>query len=278
MSTPTPGQPRTPTPTVRSSIQGYEDIRERINSLPWVLDGIEEEKFHYSAEKESLDKLLLATEETTSKWRGITQRLLEMQWIQGPIEVRESNAISQIYSITWTEDEGLKERFINFPWLQDKISEDESTALEGLQWLLIEDTGGVGNISDWRRNEESLMKVLTLPWVQDGITKMEAEILLEAGKVSNHSYGTISAVLDMPFIRVPNDMDEIVIWALRGLIIHEIAWEVLHHSRFQEGITDENAVMFAATAFVIDKEEIRRMLEPGYANIETLSRGTSLTP
>ena len=203
---------------------------------------------------------------------------MELPWIQGPIGETEASAINAIYPAAGVDDRRLREKFMSSPWLRDGISQTELTALYGLMWLSIKDTSGAGESSDWRPNDEALRKVISLPWVQDDITKTEADILLRIGKLSFQKHDIMSTVLDMPFLRTPNDTDRMAVSALRSLTVKDMASEVLNHPQFRGGITDENTILFAAAAFVRGIEETRRMLEPGYAEVETLSRGTKLTP
>ena len=55
--------------------------------------------------------------------------------------------------------------------------------------------------------------------------------------------------------------------------------EVVNHPIFQDGIAEtETTLIAAAGALYRDAGEIGRLLDPGYATIETVSSGTKLTP
>ena len=53
---------------------------------------------------------------------------------------------------------------------------------------------------------------------------------------------------------------------------------IINHPTLRDGITDGLATLVVAAATLRDAHEIERMLNPGYADIETLSKGTALTP
>ena len=211
---------------------------------------------------------------------GTTTRLLELPWMEGPIDGPEVDTLETLGTIS-SADEELGDRFIALRWIRDGISEDELTAVHGLRWLALQQVGELPDTSI-RVNRENIGKALNLPWVQDDITKTESNLILELGKFSfgayDTEYETAGAALEMPFLRSADPTDRLMVAGLRILAQRDMTSEVLNHPRFRGGITEESALEFAATAHVANKEETRRTLEPGYAKIETLSRGTKLTP
>ena len=52
----------------------------------------------------------------------------------------------------------------------------------------------------------------------------------------------------------------------------------MSHPALSNGITDAQTTLVAAAGTLREAEEVRRMLNPGYADIEILSKGTELTP
>ena len=70
-------------------------------------------------------------------------------------------------------------------------------------------------------------------------------------------------------------------WAIRGMnsmAYDGLLYGLLAHQTLRNGITDAQTTLVTAVGTVWDAEEIRRMLNPGYSDIEVLSEGTKLTP
>ena len=205
--------------------------------------------------------------------------------MQGPIGDNEVNAVRTAFTIAGVQKE-LGDKLITLPWMQDGISDNETTAIAGLQWLTLYDPDGSRRSLEGRN--ESIGKALNLPWLQDDVTDREADLMIEMGKFSygdKESYDVIGAVLDMPLMQSADSMDKIVVWALRSLHGQEIISEILSHPRFQGGITEESAPYFVAVVFTttevsetVRRGTIRFLLELGNGEVETLSRGTKLTP
>ena len=205
---------------------------------------------------------------------GTTVRLLELPWMQGPINDAEVGTLNTLGIIS-SGDEELGDKFVALPWIQDGISEDELTAIYGLAPISLDwPVDGPPSI-----NVESTKKILDLPWMQDDVTETEGDLIQTLKSVINfYTREATEEIITMPFMHRPNRTDRIVIGALNILITREMIRELLELAEFQNGVTDELAVRTASIAFVGEEREIRRMMDPSYAETETLSRGTEPTP
>ena len=154
------------------------------------------------------------------------------------------------------------------PWARDGFSETENGALE---WL----------ISMAYENKESTATVIALPWLQDNITETEAEAISRLGQLNYRSAETAAAILDMPFLKSLEFDDVLAIRGIQRLAFNKddsLLPTLMDHPTLRNGITDDLTTLVAAVGTIRDAEEINRMLSPGYADIETLSTATELTP
>ena len=85
----------------------------------------------------------------------------------------------------------------------------------------------------------------------------------------------------MPFLE-SFELDDVL--AIRGIYDlasnedSELLKALMDHPKLRNGITDSQTTLVAAAGTHWDAGEIRRILSPGYVNIEVLSEGTELTP
>ena len=129
---------------------------------------------------------------------------------------------------------------------------------------------------------------LSLPWVQDAISETEykiitslfvmvREMILEQDRMTAADFS--ASLMAMPFFQVPDTTDVLAIEGMRRLAIEGMLSALVDHSTFQDGLTEDETVLVAAAATLYQNpEEMSRILEPGYAFIETESRATELTP
>lgn len=153
-----------------------------------------------------------------------------------------------------------------FPWVYDGLSEAESESIDHLLYM---------------DNIANIQAALKLPWVQDGITETERDAIEWIEDLDDRSEKTAAAVIAMPFLESLEANDVLAIRGIRRLA-HEpddgSLSALMFHPTLRNGITDAQTTLVAAAGTVWDPEEIRRMLNPGYAEIEVLSGKTALTP
>ena len=160
---------------------------------------------------------------------------------------------------------GIARQIVGFPWGQDELSVLETKAIDELLYL---GAGSIGNLE----------KVLTLSWVQDAVSDTEYDILYWLRALNYEDTDVVSEVITMPFLESSDAAD---VLALRSM--HRVAREgglttIVDHTAFHDGITDAETVLFAAIGTIYDSDAINRLLDPGYAAIETVLASTVLTP
>ncbi len=203
------------------------------------------------------------------------------RWLEGvkPVLAR------QIFNLAWVRADGLSdlerstiekliyigagrfadlEAVLRLPWVQDSISRVEHKTIDRLTVFEYE-------------NPANLSTVVALPWVQDSISKVEHDIIDWLANVEYHDPQAVSAILAMPFLGSPDTTD---VLALRGMssMGAERLSALMEHSVFREGITEAETTLIAAVGTLDNTDEMRRVLEPGAASIETETPGTRLTP
>ncbi len=117
--------------------------------------------------------------------------------------------------------------------------------------------------------------------VSDGLSELELEAIDSLSDLAAMSDEAASAVLGMPFLESvePNDVLAIRgLWSLGYSEEGTLLSDVLTHPTFVNGITDDQTTLFAAAGTLLDPEEIRLVLHPGYALIESIEIPTTLSP
>ena len=88
-----------------------------------------------------------------------------------------------------------------------------------------------------------------------------------------------SEILAMPFLISPDTTDVLAIMGMTRLAWYGHLPALTEHSVFREGITEAETTLIAAVGTLGDEpDEIRRVLDPGAAAIETVALGTRLSP
>ena len=197
-------------------------------------------------------------------YRDLYRQIQWFAWVQDGLSSLETNTIDELLYIGAGEIDSLRE-ILNLPWVQDDILEREYEVIDRLGLLGYHDTG-------------NLTSVLSLPWVQDAISETEYDIIYWLASVSYDDEKAVAAVIAMPFLESPDTGDVLAIAGINTLAYEGLTKSLMDHPTFQEGITDAQTTLVAATGAVLDAEEIGRLLDPGYATVETVSSGTELTP
>ena len=188
-----------------------------------------------------------------------------MAWVQDGITETERDAL---VGLSWLahDNETIASAIIAMPWITNGITETEADAIRWLRYLN-------------RENAETATAIVALPWVQDGITKTEANAIQYLDWIGRKDSEAMTAIIAMPFLESVDSDDVLALRALsspRNDDTHDI---ILTHPTLRNGITDDLTTLVVAIAAIYrDPGEIRRMLNPGYADIEVLLKGTELQP
>ena len=152
------------------------------------------------------------------------------------------------------------------PWVEDGLSEMERDAIDELLYI------GVGDVPN-------LETTLGLPWVQDAISEVEHDALDSIAAVSYYDPEVVAAIVPMQFLRVPDATDVLALRSIHTLASKGALAALVDHPAFLDGIAEGETTLVAAVGTMSEHpDEISRMLDPGYASIESFSITTHLTP
>ena len=236
---------------------GYSDPQSLAATLglPWVRDAISE------VERDALDQLSgIGYSDPQS-----LAATLGLPWVRDAISEVERDALDQLSGIGYSDPQSLAAT-LGLPWVRDAISEVERDALDQLS--------GIG-YSD----SQSLAATLSLPWVQDAISAVEYDAVYWIRVISYYDGKVAAAIIPMPFLRVPDVTDVLALRSIHALASRGVLAPLLEHPTFLDGIAEgETTLVTAVGTLYSDIEEISRMLDPGYASIESVAIETDLTP
>ena len=87
----------------------------------------------------------------------------------------------------------------------------------------------------------------------------------------------MAAIIAMPFLQTPDTTDVLALRSMRRLAHEEALDPLIEHASFLDGITDNETTLVAAVGTLYrDTDELSRMLDPGYASIETTTGALGL--
>ena len=87
----------------------------------------------------------------------------------------------------------------------------------------------------------------------------------------------MAAIIAMPFLQTPDTTDVLALRSMHRLANEEALAPLMEHASFLDGITDNETTLVAAVGTLYrDTDEISRMLDPGYASIETTTGAPGL--
>ena len=232
-------------------------MAQQLRALPWVADGVDE------SEKAAAELLI----EFALWHRNVFDALLENPWVEDGIRDMESQFLVTLENLN-TDNKNIAAQVIAMPWAQDDITGTEARFLDSLE-----------NLEDY--GKRAAAAVIAMPWVVDGVTTTESDASEYLFRIAYHDSEAAAAIIAMPFLQTLEEDD---VLAIRG--IHRLARKpddgllpaLLQHPALRNGITDDQTTLVAAAGTLWDIDEIRRMLNPGYAGVEVLSEGTELTP
>ena len=229
--------------------------------FPWVQDNIT------AAEEESLDFL----ESLDHYHEKLAAKVIAFPWSQDNITESEADTIRRLYWLAY-DSEKAAAALIAMPWFQDGITSIERDVLENIYWLKDEDD----------KNGLAIIEaVLGFPWIQDDLSETEAEFLNSLEYLDHYNEKAAALVIAMPFLKSLESDDVLAIRGIEELASNEdgdLLQALLGHPTLRNGITNNLTTLVAAAGTHWDADEIRRFLNPGYADIEVLSKGTELTP
>ena len=170
------------------------------------------------------------------------------------------------------DSEKVAASLIAMAWFQDGITDTERDTIENISWLKDEDDeNGLAMIE----------AVLAFPWIRDDLSGTEAKFLNSIEYLDHYNEKAAAQVIAMPFLKSLEPDDVLAIRGIEELASNEdvnLLKALLDHPTLRNGITDAQTALAAAAGTLRDSEEVRRILDPGYAEIEVLSQGTELTP
>ena len=294
------------THTERSAIKrlywlAYEDeeLAATVIAFPWPQDSIME------TEQEAIKQLFwLSRQEDGGRNTANLETVLRFPWVQDNITATEAEFLDFLEDLDHGHEE-LAAKIIAFPWPQDSIMEAELKAIKQLYWLSRQEDGGrnAANLQDVLRfpwvqdnitateaefldflealdnsHEELAAKVIAFPWPQDAISEMESNAVRYLHYLNYDNPRAAAQVVAMPFLKSLEPDDLLMMRGMDRLDNQGRLSALLDHPTLRNGITDAQTTLVTAASTLRDDEEVRRMLNPGYADIETLSSGTKLTP
>ena len=186
---------------------------------------------------------------------ALARQIQTLPWVQDGLSDLERSAV----------DVANLEAALRLSWVQDDIQEAEYQALDKLGYL---DTP----------NPANLYAALNIPWVQDDMSETEYDIIYWLGMLDSDDPDVVFQLLSMPFLISPDTTDALAIQGMQTLADRDRLAALTDHSIFQDGVTDDETTLIAAVGTIRDAHEIQRALDPGGADIETVSLGTELTP
>ena len=170
---------------------GNRAIAEKLLRLPWMqYDGITEEEFLHLSTLHSI-----AMDNPTA----ITDQLpLDLDWALNPPDERHREAAAMLDDI-WLTNRAIGDELAEWDWIADGITMEEFDQLSRLHFNVTDTPIFMGNVSEhivqhWRSHgylddllwyvsriapvsEMWAIRLLNTPWVTDGITQYESQVL-----------------------------------------------------------------------------------------------------
>ena len=128
-----------------------------------------------------------------------------------------------------------------------------------------------------RHNYPNLYNQLEeLPWVEDGLSDLERDIIDGLLYVGGLSIPTLTALVPMPFLQGADSTDVLALRSVYSLAYLGTLVPLSAHPAFVDGITEDETVLIAAAGTLYrDAGELARILDPEYASVETATVATS---
>ena len=242
---------------IRWLAKNSEQAAAAINALPWVQDNITE------TERDALEWLSRLAQDSEQAAATVTT----LPWVQDDITETERDALEWLSRLA-QDSEQAAATVTTLPWVQDDITGTERDALESLSWLA-------------HYSEQAAATVTTLPWVQDDITDTERDALEWIRWLAHDSDKAAAAIIAMPFLKSLEPDDVLAVRGILRLATDDddsLLATLINHPSLRNGITDAQTTLVTAAGTMWDADEIHRLLNSDYADIEILSSSTMLTP
>ena len=157
----------------------------------------------------------------------------------------------------------------SLPWIADGIDDRERDTAQML-------------VDAANHYPDTFKALLKKPWVVDhDLTDAEATAIYGIRWMARRDEASTLAILQMPFLQTLEFDDSLALLALHRLARYADDGRLetlLEHPALADGITDDLTTMVTAVGTIRDADEVERMLNPGYANIEIHVGQTTLTP
>ena len=151
-------------------------------------------------------------------------------------------------------------------WVGDGQTEIETAAIDQLLFM------GVDAITNLRA-------ALALPWVVDGISALEYDLLDRLQGLGHEDPAVAADLIGMPFLQHPDTTDLLAVRGMHKLYRKGVPDAFATSPMFADGVTEDETVMLAAAGTLFSNPATAaQVLTPGEAAVEVLDAATALTP
>ena len=194
---------------------------------------------------------------------SLYRQLAALPWVEDGLSELERDTIDQLLYIGVSDIPSLRAT-LGLAWVQDAISAVEYDTIDWLENLGYEDI-------------PSLRATLGLAWVQDAISAVEYDTIDWLENLGYEDVPNLASIIAMPFLQTPDTTDVLALRSMHYLAHEEALVPLIEHASFLDGITDNETTLVAAVGTLYrDTDELSRMLDPGYASIETTTGALGL--
>ncbi len=207
-------------------------------------------------------------ERVTRMEPALANQLKALPWVADGIDDTERKAAQMLVDSANHYPDTFR-ALLQKPWVGD----DDVTAAE---------TNAIYGIRRSAKSAPALAEqMLQMPWVQDDITEAEGTVIALLHRIGRRDEGAALALAGMPFLQTLQRDDLLAVMAIHRLArnIDDGRMKVLmEHPTLRGGITDDLTTLVRAAGTIREADELRRILDPGYAHIEVYTGQTDLTP
>ena len=196
--------------------------------------------------------LSIAMDLATSDLAGLQQILTDPRLSGG---ITDDSIMTFVFLALGLDQPDTAAAIQALPWVQDGIGrlefenhfhrDEHSTDWEQRSvFFLIE-------LAKW--SQQALMAVLDLPWMHDGITLSEHDVLQDLQDLPRTDAGLTTQLIAMPFLATISRGDEEIIRVLREVSSRNpsAARQVIRHPAFVGGITDDHVALVNLAALEV---------------------------
>ena len=181
--------------------------------------------------------------------------------------VQNRTDLNKLRNANWLKNahRDLYDRVTAFPWVQDSLSQKEGQTVENLFYI------AAGRSSN-------LKALLDLDWLEDDLTAPEAKAVRWLRALNHLNEGQTATLLEMPFLKSVTETDALLIKGMFSRQYRRAPGNILDHPKAKDGIDDDDTILITAATTSRDENQIRRLLTPGGATVETWQIATPRTP